>query len=77
MIRIYFQDHNHPHFHAEYGIDQALIEIKTGKVLQGKLPKRVFSMIEEWRSMNEKELLKAWNSAQLIKPVKRIKPLEE
>ncbi len=47
IIRIYFDDHPPPHFHAVYGDDEAKIEIMTGKVISGKLPRRAMSLIEE------------------------------
>lgn len=75
VIRIYCGDHNPPHFHAEYGSDEALFEIKSGKHMQGKLSKRVMSLVEEWRKMHVAELLKAWEMARSLKKPKRIKPL--
>jgi len=29
LIKIFFEDHNPPHFHAEYGDRMALIDIRT------------------------------------------------
>jgi hypothetical protein len=29
VIKMFFDDHNPPHFHAEYGGDVALIDIRT------------------------------------------------
>jgi Domain of unknown function (DUF4160) len=29
VIKMFFDDHNPPHFHAEYGGDLALIDIRT------------------------------------------------
>jgi hypothetical protein len=29
VIKMFFDDHNPPHFHAEYGDDLALIDIRT------------------------------------------------
>jgi hypothetical protein len=39
VIRMYFDDHGEPHFHAHYGKFSAKIEIKTLSVLEGKLPR--------------------------------------
>jgi hypothetical protein len=39
IIRIFFEDHNPPHFHAEYAGKNAQIEIKSGKIIDGNLPK--------------------------------------
>lgn len=40
VIRMYFNDHNPPHFHAEYGEYEALFEIDTLAILRGGLPRR-------------------------------------
>lgn len=39
IIRMFYNDHNPPHFHAIYQEDEALIEIKTLEILEGILPK--------------------------------------
>lgn len=40
LIYMYYQDHAPPHFHAIYGEHEAEIEIATGGVLHGYLPRR-------------------------------------
>lgn len=40
VIRINFFDHAPPHLHAAYGDDEALFDIRTGKVIAGRLPRR-------------------------------------
>jgi len=39
IIRFYYRDHPPTHFHAIYGEFEALIEIETGSIFKGKLPK--------------------------------------
>ena len=39
-IVLYFDDHNPPHFRAIIAEYDALIEIKTLKILEGDLPKK-------------------------------------
>ena len=41
VIKMFFDDHNPPHFHAEYGGDIALIDIGNLSVFSGRLPPRV------------------------------------
>ena len=76
VIKIFHEDHNPPHFHVEYGDFKALIEIKTGKIIQGRLPKRISRLVEEWRTLNEFAIQQSWKLAQTGKNPKRIKPLE-
>ena len=38
IIRMFYRDHNPPHFHAFYGDYQALIDIQKNEILSGTLP---------------------------------------
>jgi hypothetical protein len=40
VIKIYFDDHLPPHFHAEYGEDEILLNVTTLAVIAGKIPPR-------------------------------------
>ena len=64
IIRMYFQqsEHNPPHFHALYGDNAAAIEIQTGAILEGDLPKRAMYLIQEWLVLHREELIDMWNS---------------
>ena len=63
IIRVYYRDHNPPHFHVSYGEKDVMIGIRTGRILGGGLPKRLKNAIEEWRLLHKDELLTAWNNA--------------
>lgn len=75
VIRMYFADHNPPHFHAFYGGDEALIDIRTLTVFGGGLPPRALGLVIEWASMHGEELLERWRHAQAQEPLDRIDPL--
>jgi uncharacterized protein DUF4160 len=51
IIRMYYDDHNLPHFHAFYGEDEAWININTLAVFSGSLPARALGLVIEWASM--------------------------
>ena len=76
LIKMFHDDHNPPHFHAEYGEHRAVVAIGSGKVLAGKLPKRVQQLVEEWRHSHAEELRGAWRDAQSGRQPRRIRPLE-
>ena len=76
LIALYWNDHAPPHFHAKYSGEEAVIEIKTGKVIEGILSKRALSLIEEWRKLHLKELMEDWSLARERKPLHPILPLE-
>ena len=48
IIRMYFGDHNPPHFHAIYQEDTAEYDINTLTVIRGNLPGRAHAMVLEW-----------------------------
>jgi hypothetical protein len=41
VIKMYLEDHPPPHFHAEYGEHEALLDIHALVVIGGRLPPRV------------------------------------
>ena len=47
IIKMFFDDHHPPHFHAIYSDFEALIEINTLAVIGGKLPPRALGHVVE------------------------------
>jgi uncharacterized protein DUF4160 len=41
LIRMFFNDHPPPHFHARFGEFEATVEIGTLEILEGQLPRRL------------------------------------
>ena len=76
VIAIYFNDHPHSHFHAKYGEHKAKIDIETGLILAGSLPKRALGLVEEWRNLRRGELLAVWQEIIERRPHAKIQPLE-
>lgn len=76
VIAFYWEDHLPPHFHAKYSGDEALVEIRTGEVIRGLLPRRALSLVEEWRTLHVPELLDNWERARQRQPLAYITPLE-
>lgn len=76
VIKLFHDDHNPPHFHAEYGGEQAVIDIRTLAVLAGRLPPRALGMVMEWALVRQQELFVAWEQARSLEPIDRIAPLD-
>jgi hypothetical protein len=76
VIKMFFDDHNPPHFHAEYGNDRALVDIQTLSIFSGRLSPRVTGLVVEWATLHQKELLEDWDRAQASQELHRISPLE-
>ena len=45
VVKMYYDDHNPPHFHAEYGGHTASIAIQTLSIFAGSLPPRAAGLI--------------------------------
>ena len=52
VIAFYWEDHRPPHFYAKYSGDEATINIRTGDILRGALPRRALSLVDEWRRLH-------------------------
>lgn len=76
IIRFYYRDHPPTHFHSIYGEHEALIEIETGAIHQGYLPKTAYDLVNQWRTIHLQELRDDWNRARQQHPLLPIAPLE-
>ena len=74
-IRMYYNDHNPPHFHAKYGENEACIEIATGRVTEGALPRRALSHVVEWLDLHRAAIEENWEKARRHEPLDLIEPL--
>jgi hypothetical protein len=76
VIKMFFDDHNPPHFHAEYSGDIALIDIGNLSVFSGRLPPRVMGLVIEWATIHQQELFADWERARAQQELQKIAPLE-
>lgn len=66
-IKMYFNDHLPPHFHAIYGEYNGIFSTETLELLEGDLPERSIRLIKEWSSNYQMELSKMWDTKTFIK----------
>lgn len=76
VIRMYWNDHAPPHFHAAYGEEEALIAIESLSILRGSLPRRAAALVVEWALFHRDELRADWARGQSGVPLEPIDPLE-
>ena len=76
IVRMYFDDHAPPHFHAHCGSHSAVVRIDTLEVIDGSLPRRAFALVLEWAIENRDELRSNWALAERHERLHMIKPLE-
>ena len=74
-ITMYLDDHNPPHFHAEYGKYKAIFDIDEGIIIKGALPRRQLKFVLAWAEIHKDELMQNWELAKENKPLNRINPL--
>lgn len=77
IITMYADDHNPPHFHARYGGSRIMIDIATGDIIEGNMPKRSLRLIQAWCELHREELIKNWEESQKENPnFIKIEPLK-
>jgi hypothetical protein len=76
VIGVFYREHGRPHFHAVYGEFEGVIDIETGDMITGELPKRALALVSEWRNSHIPELKENWELARQHKELKTISPLE-
>lgn len=60
-IRIFFEDHYPPHFHATEGKETVLIEIESLTIYAGSLSKPSLKTVMKWASQNKELLQSKWD----------------
>ena len=76
IIKMFFDDHNPPHFHVEFQEYRAIINIKTANIVEGYFPPKQLKSIQLWTSIHEQELLENFvNLGKDFKSWNKIDPL--
>ena len=79
IIRMYYfdnQQHNMPHIHVHYQDDSAIVEIPSGKILEGKLPRTKLKLVDAWVEIHKDELMADWSLASNGEQIFKIDPLK-
>ena len=75
VIKMFWDDHNPPHFHAIYADEEALIDIMSLALFAGRLSPRALGLVIEWATLHQHELLDDWRRAEKQRPIEKIEPL--
>jgi len=75
LIRMFFNDHAPPHFHARYVEFEATIDIGTLEIIEGQLPRRALNLVHEWAIIHKGELLEDWRLCRDNAAPAKIEPL--
>jgi len=75
IIRMFYDEHNPSHFHAEYSGSKAVFDFK-GNILKGDLSsKTATKLVREWVDLHVSELEEDWKLARESQELKKITPL--
>lgn len=76
IIKMFSDEHNPPHFHAEYAEERATFSIETGQMIQGNISQNRAALITAWAIIHKNELLKNWDTLADGSGAKKINPLK-
>ena len=74
-ITMNFDEHNPPHFHAQYAGDECTVNILEATVLKGFLPRKQIRLVIAWAELHKDEPMQNWELARSGQPLNRINPL--
>ena len=76
VIRMYFTEHQLPHFHAEYQGQEVACSL-NGAILRGQLRSSTAArLIREWAACHQQELMENWHRVRNRQPLEPIPPLK-
>ncbi|MFH1098034.1 MAG: DUF4160 domain-containing protein [Candidatus Desantisbacteria bacterium] len=76
VIRMFYDEHNPPHFHAEYQGKKAVFNLQ-GNIIKGDLSSRTATkLVREWIDIHINEIEEDWDLARESKEIKKIAPLD-
>lgn len=76
MIRMFFSEHNPPHFHAEYQGTEGTFNFE-GKMLQGNIKSDIaLRLIKKWAILRKDELEENWRNISEKVGINKIEPLQ-
>ena len=79
IISLYFTDrkkHHKPHIHARYQGSEVVLEVPSGRGLEGTLPVGKLKLVRAWVEIHQDELIADWELAVHGQPVFEIDPLK-
>jgi hypothetical protein len=75
IIRMFYSEHNPPHFHAEYQGSEGIFDFE-GNMIKGNINSNtVLKLIFEWANLHRVELEDNWINITKKTSINRIEPL--
>lgn len=77
IVRMWHDDHPPPHIHVAYQGFEALVDIRSGDITEGRLPAKAGAIVRDWCDRHRAELLTNWERAQRFEPIERIQGADQ
>jgi hypothetical protein len=75
IIRMFYSEHNPPHFHAEYQGAEGIFNFE-GVMLQGNIKSKIaLKLIRKWAVLRKDELEENWKNIADKEAINKIEPL--
>ena len=76
VIRMFYHEHEPPHFHAEYQTQRATFDF-SGRIIKGQIRSRTAKrLIRDWARLHRPELEQNWRRIKVGESLETIAPLE-
>ena len=76
IVRMFYDDHNPPHLHAEYQGRKVLLDFR-GNILRGEFGSRTaLRLMREWIDLHAAVLQEDWELARQGRDIRKIAPLD-
>jgi hypothetical protein len=69
---MYHDEHPPPHFHAACQGNEAFVEIASGAVIHGSLPRRAARIVRSWALDRREQLMANWACGERLLPIEMI-----
>ena len=76
LIRMFYNDHDPPHFHAEYQGQRGKFDLEGDMVVGNVQSRTALRLVKEWAGLHRAEIEANWASMKAGRPLNRIPPLE-
>jgi len=57
---MYYKDHQLPHIHVQYQSNNAIVDIESGNITEGRLPIRYLRLVQAWVEIHKDDLYANW-----------------
>lgn len=76
VIRMFYNDHDPPHFHADYQGQRGKFNLDGNMVVGNVYSKTALRLIRDWAVLHRSEIEANWQKAKDGRPLEGIEPLE-